>query len=125
MCPRPCATTWSCTSPATSPTSSTGPSSPPPEPRSAGEERRDAVLGATDDGSVAPDQHRTLHEPRVLDEEVGDGFGRGVVVRREALFGEEPVLADEVGRRVLELGHEVEQGRPVERVLEVLDDLGV
>jgi len=87
--------------------------------------RLPAVLGAADDGAVAADEHRALHEARVLDQEVGDGIGRRVVGGVEAQALEVRVLADEVGRRVLQLGHEVEQCRLVERLLQVLDDLGV
>ena len=94
-------------------------------PSGSGQEGRDAVLGTSDDRSIAAHQDRTLHQAGVLDEQIGDRLRRRVVVGVELEALEEAVLADEIGRWIVELGEEVEQGGPLQGCLEVLDDLGV
>ena len=58
------------------------------------------------------------------DQQIGHRLGGRVVGGVEALIGEVRVLADQVGRVVLELGDQVQQGGPIEGVIQVADHLG-
>ena len=86
-------------------------------------ERRDPVLGSPDDRPITLDEHRTLHQPRVLEEQIDHGVRRGVVVGVEPELLEVRVLAYEVGRRVLEDLEQMCQRGPVQWRLEVLHDV--
>ena len=75
------------------------------------QERGDAVLRPADDGAVAAHQHGSLHQARVLDEQVGDGLGRHVVVGDEPLPLKNPSLRTRSAGGSSSLPDQVEQRR--------------
>jgi hypothetical protein len=87
------------------------------------EEREHLVGGPGDHCFVALEHHRPLHQLGVLEQQVDDGLTRGVVVGVQAQLGESLVLAHELGRLVGDRIENALEVGPVERVLQVLDDV--
>src|SRR5688500_2440456 len=103
------------------PTPSTSPSTGAPSTtdRSSGEDVEEPLGGAGDHGPAVADDDRTLHEDRMLEQQVDDlltGLVRGLV---ETELGEALVLAHQFGRGIVEhVEHAIEIG-PGQRVVEV------
>ena len=72
---------------------------------------------------LATDHHRPLHQLRVLEQEVDHLLARRVVGRVQAELGEALVLPDQVAGRPGQEPQESFERGPIERLLQVLDDV--
>jgi hypothetical protein len=80
------------------------------------EEFEDSLRGTSDDSSLASDDHRALHELRMLEQDIDDGIAGNIVVSVQAKRGKMFVFAHK-GRRFL--------GQEVEKACEILTAYGL
>jgi hypothetical protein len=89
--------------------------------RSGVEQVEDQLGRAGDDGPVAPDADRTLHQPGVFHQQVDDEVGVDQGRRVDPQVVEGGVPSDKVGRPDAQEAEYRLEGLPVQRVLQVLD----
>ncbi len=95
----------------------------PPLPRSNPEQLEHLLRRTGDDRATAEDAHGTLHQLRVLHQDVDYLLARSGVVLVQLEGFEVPVPADELRRRVGEQIEEALQVGSRERLLQILDDV--